>query len=346
MTPRSHLQLLPKAELHLHIEGTLEPELAFMLAERNGIKLPYASMDELRSRYDFVDLQSFLDLYYDCMTVLRTQDDFTALADAYFERAHADGVRHAELFFDPQVHRTNGVPVATVVDGLLSSLEKADRDFGITGGLIMCFLRDEPVESALEVLNEAAPIADKLLGVGLDSAEVGYPPSLFVEVFDAARDLGLRVVAHAGEEGPAEYVIEALDLAKVERVDHGIRALEDPALVRRLREQQVPLTVCPLSNVRLQAVAGISQHPLRHMLEAGLSVSINSDDPAYFGGYIADNYQAAASALGLDAIDLAAIARNSVIGSFATAERKAELVGEIEAWERLSDRVWTLQSAT
>ncbi|MEW1834897.1 adenosine deaminase [Microbacterium sp. NPDC079995] len=325
------LRTLPKAELHLHIEGTLEPELAFSLARRNGVLLPFADIDDLRARYDFTDLQSFLDLYYSCMTALRTARDFEELAVAYLERAAAEGVRHVEMFFDPQVHAANGVPVDVVIDGLLAGLRTAADHFDMTGGLIVCIVRDQPVASAEALLDEIAPRAHEILGIGLDSAEVGYPPSLFEGVFRRAAELGLHRVAHAGEEGPAAYVWEALRELEVERVDHGIRAVDDPDLIAHLAEHRVPLTVCPLSNVRLRAVPDLAAHPLRRLVEAGVVVTINSDDPSYFGGYIGDNYAAVAS-LGFDTTELAQLAENSIEASFADAARKAALIAEIRAW--------------
>ncbi|PRY68555.1 adenosine deaminase [Glaciihabitans tibetensis] len=323
---------LPKAELHLHIEGTLEPEMVFALAEKNGIALPWSSVEELRGLYSFTDLQSFLDLYYAGMAVLQTEDDFAELAGAYLRRAAEQGVRHAELFFDPQAHTTRGIAIDTVIDGLLRALATARSENGITGGLILCFLRDQPVADAMATLESVAARSADLLGVGLDSAEVGYPPSLFEAVFSRARELGLHVVAHAGEEGPPEYVWEALDLLKVERIDHGVRSLEDPLLVERLRRDRIPLTVCPLSNVRLGGVASLDDHALPAMLEAGLVVTVNSDDPAYFGGYIDDNYSAVARALDLDAEQLRAVAAFSVEASFLGADAKATLLAEIAAW--------------
>lgn len=325
------LRSLPKAELHLHIEGTLEPELAFELARRNGVTLPFASVEDLRLRYDFDDLQSFLDLYYACMAVLRTADDFRDLALAYLERAHADGVRHAELFFDPQVHAGNGVSVDAVMDGLLEGLRIAGERFGMTGGLILCFLRDLPAASAMETLESVAGRAGDLLGVGLDSAEVGHPPVLFADVFARAAELGLRLVAHAGEEGPAAYVREALDTLHVERIDHGIRAAEDDALVEELARRRVPLTVCPLSNVRLKAVPDLAAHPLRRLFDAGVVVTLNSDDPAYFGGYVAANFAAVAGE-GFTVDEQATMARNSIVASFAPDGRKAELLAKLDAW--------------
>jgi adenosine deaminase len=327
-----NVELLPKAELHLHIEGTLEPEMVFAMAQKNGVTLPYSSIDDLKSRYSFTDLQSFLDLYYACMSVLRTEDDFADLASAYLARASADGVRHAELFFDPQAHTSRGVPIDAVIDGLLRGLADAQKTTGITGGLILCFLRHLPSSEAMETLESVAHRSDDLLGVGLDSAEVGFPPHLFEDVFTRARQLGLHVVAHAGEEGPPEYVWEALKSLKVERIDHGVRSLEDPELVAHLRDRRVPLTVCPLSNVRLGGVSSIDLHRLRDMLDAGLMVTINSDDPAYFGGYIADNYRAVADALDLSNDQLRQMAALSIEASFLPADAKAPLLAEIAAW--------------
>ncbi|WP_308250171.1 adenosine deaminase [Sphaerisporangium fuscum] len=323
---------LPKAELHLHIEGTLEPELAFELADRNRVDLPFASVDDLRSRYSFENLQSFLDLYYATMAALRTEDDFADLARAYVARAAAQGVRHAEVFFDPQAHARRGVPIEAVIDGLSAGLAAAGREHGVTGGLIMCFLRDLPVEDAEATLTSALPRAGALLGVGLDSAEVGNPPGRFAGVFRRAREAGLRTVAHAGEEAPAAYIWEALDVLGVERVDHGIRAVDDPRLLERLAADRVPLTVCPLSNLRLRAVGSLAEHPLARLLEAGVVATVNSDDPAYFGGYAGDNFAAAAEALGLGLETAELLARNSVEASFVPAERAAELLAEIDAW--------------
>jgi adenosine deaminase len=323
---------LPKAELHLHIEGTLEPEMVFALAERNGIELPFASIDDLKSRYSFSDLQSFLDLYFVCSVVLRTEQDFTELAAAYLEKAQAQGVRHVELFFDPQAHLSRGVSADTVIDGLAAALRDAERDWGMTGGLILCFLRDLPVEEALEVLESVAHRASDLVGVGLDSTEIGYPPELFEGVYRRARELGLHAVAHAGEEAGPEFVSGSLDSLRVERIDHGIRSLEDAALVERLRTGAVPLTVCPLSTVALGGAASLSEHPLPRMIDAGLFVTVNSDDPAYFGGYVGDNYVAVQEAFGFDNARMAEFARNSVTASFATAERKDALLTEIADW--------------
>jgi len=322
----------PTAELHLHVEGTLEPELVFALAERNDVDLPFASVDELRAAYSFGSLQEFLDLYYACTAVLQTEQDFHDLAWAYLERAHAQGLRHVEMFFDPQAHTSRDVDVDEVVDGLTRALGEARERFGITGGLILCFLRHLPVGDAAATLESVAHRASDLVGVGLDSSEVGFPPAAFARVFERARGLGLHVVAHAGEEGPPAYVTDALDLLHVERVDHGVRSLEDDALVARLVAERVPLTVCPLSNLRLAVVSDLAEHPLPRMLEAGLLVTVNSDDPAYFGGYVGDNYQALRDVLGLDDDALALLAENSVEASFADAGRKAELVAEVRAW--------------
>lgn len=325
---------IPKAELHLHVEGTLEPELAFALAARNGVALPFADTEELRAAYAFADLQSFLDLYYRLMSVLRTERDFTELAEAYLLRAEADGVRHAEIFFDPQAHTARGVPFATVVDGLHAALVEGRARHGITTGLIMCFLRDRPAESAAATLREAEAHLDKIIGVGLDSAEVGHPAAPFAAVYARAAELGLHRVAHAGEEGPAANVREVLDVLHVERVDHGIRALEDPELVERLRAGRIPLTVCPLSNVRLRAVDHLGFHPLRRMLEAGLVATVNSDDPAYFGGYVQENYEGVAAALELTDDQLFTLARNSFEAAFLDEDTRAAYLAEVDAYSR------------
>ncbi|MFE3646842.1 adenosine deaminase [Streptomyces sp. NPDC057579] len=322
---------LPKAELHLHIEGTLEPGLAFTLAARNGVTLPYATEDDLRRAYSFADLQSFLNLYYALMEVLRTEDDFADLAHAYLARAKEQGVRHAEIFFDPQAHTARGVPIGTVVNGLSRALDAAPETYGITTRLIMCFLRDESAESALTTFEAARPYLDRITAVGLDSAEVGHPPSKFQEVFELAREAGLKCVAHAGEEGPPAYVWEALDLLGVDRVDHGVRCMEDESLVARLVADRIPLTVCPLSNVRLRVVDDLADHPLPAMLDAGLLVTVNSDDPAYFGGYADDNFTAVRDALGLDEETLRTLARNSFLASFLDEETRAAYLKELDA---------------
>ncbi|MDF6021226.1 adenosine deaminase [Streptomyces sp. JH34] len=325
---------LPKAELHLHIEGTLEPELAFALAARNGVDLPYADTEELREAYLFEDLQTFLDLYYALMAVLRTEEDFAELADAYLARAAAQGVRHAEIFFDPQAHTDRGVPIGTVIEGLGRALDRSEETHGISTQLIMCFLRDKSAESALETLEAAKPYLHRISAVGLDSAEVGHPPAKFREVYAAATALGLRKVAHAGEEGPPEYIREALDVLGVERIDHGLRCMEDPDLVDRLVSERIPLTLCPLSNVRLRAVDVLEQHPLRSMMDAGLLCTVNSDDPAYFGGYVGDTFHAVHEALGLDREQLRTLARNSFEAAFLDhdEERRARYLSEVEAY--------------
>ncbi|MBC3194659.1 adenosine deaminase [Pseudonocardia sp. C8] len=322
---------LPKAELHLHIEGTLEPETVFALARRNDVALPYASVEDLRARYEFTDLQSFLDIYYANMAVLRTREDFAELASAYLRRCPGQGVRHVEMFFDPQAHTARGVPMADVVGGLTDGIDAHAAD--VSAGLILCFLRDQPAADAEATLRAAEPYLDRIIGVGLDSAEVGHPPSKFTAVFDRARALGLKPVAHAGEEGPASYVREALDELGVLRVDHGIRSLEDDDLVARLRRDRTPLTVCPLSNVRLGCVPGIGLHPLPEMLDAGLNVSVHSDDPAYFGGYADTNYAAARDGLGLTTDQLRTLAENSFAASFLDEATKTMLALRAREWK-------------
>ena len=320
---------MPFAELHLHLEGTLEPETILRLAERNRIDLPYADVDELSAQYDFADLQSFLNLYYANMATLQTATDFAEMTDAYLARAARAGVRHAEVFLDPQAHLSRGIALEEVMDGVSTALESSLATHGVSSGLIIAMLRDHSAESAMDVLDAVVALGKPILGIGLDSAEVGHPPSKFVDVFARARAEGLHLVAHAGEEGPPAYIWEALDLLGVERVDHGIRCLEDDALVQRLVTEQMPLTVCPLSNVRLRVVDDIADHPLPAMLQRGLNVSVNSDDPAYFGGYLDDNVTAVRDALGLDEAALTTLARNSVTASFADDTRKAELLAEI-----------------
>ena len=307
---------LPKAELHLHIEGTLEPELMFELARRNRITLPHASVDALRQAYEFTDLQSFLDIYYQGAAVLQTREDFRDMTAAYFRKAASQNVRHAEIFFDPQTHTNRGVAMETVIGGIHDAQQDAERTLGVTSKLILCFLRHLDEDDAMRTLDAALPFREHLTAVGLDSSERGHPPSKFVRVFARAREAGLLAVAHAGEEGPPEYVWEALDLLHVRRIDHGVRCLEDSKLVDRLVREQVALTVCPLSNVKLRVFDRIEDHPLRRMLSLGLKVTINSDDPAYFGGYVNENYVAAAQALGLTQDELEQLARNSFEASF------------------------------
>lgn len=307
---------LPLAELHMHIEGSLEPPQIFEFAERNGIALPYKDIDELRGLYEFTDLQSFLDLYYANMAVLKTAEDFADLARAYFRRAAAGGVTHAEIFFDPQAHTARGVELEAVVEGLADASASSEREFGVTSGLIASILRDKPVLHANKLLDDLLAMKAPIIGLGLDSAEAGFPPSLFVDVFAKARAEGLHVVAHAGEEGPAEYIWEALDLLGAERIDHGVRCLEDDALVNRLVEEEIPLTVCPLSNVRLKVIENLTDHPIRQMIERGLVVTVNSDDPAYFGGYVDDNFAALTQDLGLTEREREILHDNSIKASF------------------------------
>lgn len=323
------VKLLPVAELHLHIEGTLEPELIFALAERNGIALPYSGLDELRRRYEFTDLQSFLDLYYANMAVLQTEQDFADMTRAYLERAAVAGVRHAEVMMDPQAHVSRGIPLETCVNGVASVLATSMETYGISTILIAAFLRDLPEDYALEILEALLAMGAPIGAVGLDSAEVGNPPAKFERLFARAREAGLRLTAHAGEEGPPSYIIEALDVLGVERIDHGIRCMEDPDLVERLVHARTPLTVCPLSNVRLRTVDTLADHPLPAMLAAGLNVSVNSDDPAYFGGYVDDNFAQLQAVFEFSDFDRARLAANSVHSSFASEERKAQLLDEL-----------------
>ncbi|QDT29007.1 adenosine deaminase [Gimesia panareensis] len=322
---------LPKAELHLHIEGTLEPELAFQLADKNGISLPFASVDAMRAAYDFQDLQSFLDLYYASISVVCTEEDFHELTLAYLKKAASQNVRHTEIFFDPQSHLPREIPFETMLSGITSALKRGETELGISSRLILCFLRHLSAESAQETLQLALPFRDQIIGVGLDSSELGHPPSKFVNVFEEARRHGFRVVCHAGEEGPPEYITEALDLLHAERIDHGVRCMEDPALVERLAAEQIPLTVCPLSNVRLCVFKEMSEHPLKRMLEAGLLVTVNSDDPPYFGGYVNENFTAVQQALNLSRSELIQLARNSFTASFLSEPEKQKLLAELPA---------------
>jgi len=326
------VRALPKAELHLHIEGSLEPELMFELAARNNIALPFKSVEEIRAAYAFSNLQDFLDIYYQGAGVLQTEADFRDLAMAYFRRLAADGGVHAEIFFDPQTHTDRGIPFAVVIEGLKAGMAEAERTLGVTSRLIMCFLRHLDEAAAFATLEMARPwLGTDIIGVGLDSSEVGFPPSNFARVFAAARELGLKIVAHAGEEGPPDYVYEALDVLHVDRIDHGNRALEDTALTARLVREGMTLTVCPLSNLKLCVVKDLRQHPMKKMLELGLNATINSDDPAYFGGYLLDNYLATADALGLTRDDMITLACNSFIGSFLTEDEKAARLATIPA---------------
>lgn len=323
---------LPKAELHLHIEGSLEPELMFALAQRNHVAIPFASVEEVRAAYAFSNLQDFLDIYYQGMGVLHTEQDFYDLTAAYLARAHADAVRHVEIFFDPQGHTERGIAFETVIAGITRALDDAEAAYGITSKLILCFLRHLSEADAEATLDEALPYLERIDGVGLDSSEVGHPPSKFERVFARARDLGMKIVAHAGEEGPPAYVREALDLLKVDRVDHGNRSLEDPELVARLAEAATCLTVCPLSNLKLCVVGDLADHPLRTMLDAGLVATVNSDDPSYFGGYVNANYLAVADALDLSRAELVTLARNSFTGSFLGDSDKAKHLAAIDAY--------------
>ena len=328
------LRDMPKCELHIHIEGSLEPELIFALAQRNGVALSYPSVEALREAYAFTDLQSFLDIYYAGASVLLKEEDFFDMAMAYFRKAAADNVVHAELFFDPQTHTDRGVPFKTVIDGLTRASETAQRELGVSSALILCFLRHLSEEAALATLEEALPYRDQFIGVGLDSSERGHPPEKFARVFARCHELGLHLVAHAGEEGPAEYIETALDLLKVERIDHGVRCVEKPALVERLAAEQVPLTVCPLSNIKLCVFSSMDQHNIASLLEAGLKVTVNSDDPAYFGGYMNENFDAVFNGLPqLGPRHAYQLALNSIEASFASDEAKA-------AWVEKLDRVF------
>jgi len=323
---------LPKAELHVHVEGCLEPELLFTLARRNRVRVGFRSVEELRAAYRFTDLQAFLDLYYAGAATLVTEQDFYDLTSAYLRKANADRVRHVEMFFDPQAHTARGVPFEAVITGIHGALEAGRERYGITSGLILCFLRHLSEEQAMEALSAALSFRAWLVGVGLDSSEVGHPPTKFTRVFARARAEGLHVVAHAGEEGPPDYVRQALDLLGAERIDHGVRALEDPALVERLARSQVPLTVCPLSNVKLHLFPSIEAHNLKRLLDAGLMVTINSDDPAYFGGYLADNYLAVQKAFELTREDIQRLAANAFVASFLAEEQKRALLEELRQY--------------
>jgi adenine deaminase len=329
MSPSELARAIPKAELHIHIEGSLEPELIFALAQRNRVALPYADVDALRAAYAFTDLQSFLDIYYAGASVLLHEADFYDMAWAYFERARADNVIHAELFFDPQTHTARGVPMAAVVQGLARAGRDAQDKLGISSALILCFLRHLSEEDAFATLEAALPYREHFVGVGLDSSEVGHPPSKFSRVFARCGELGLHRVAHAGEEGPPAYIWEALNDLKVERIDHGVRCLEDPALVVELVRRRVPLTVCPLSNLKLCVVNDLREHPMKRMLDAGLCAMVNSDDPAYFGGYMNANFVQTVEALALTAKDVVALANNSFEASFMDDARRQACLAQV-----------------
>ena len=328
------IQALPKVELHLHIEGTLEPEMMFSLAAKHGAKLPYASVDEIRAAYNFSNLQSFLDLYYAGCDVLRDRQDFYALAMQYFTRAHHDNVVHAELFFDPQTHTARNVPMEVIIGGLRDAAHDAHKRYGITSSLILCFLRHLSEEDAFSTLEMALPYRSEFVGVGLDSGEKGNPPSKFQRVFAKAKEHGLHLVAHAGEEGPAAYIREAIDLLHVQRIDHGVRCDEDPALVKELAAKRMPLTVCPLSNLKLCVVKDLKQHNFAKLLRAGVHVTINSDDPAYFGGYIGENYRATADALDLTAHEIIRVAENAANAAFLPEDDRLQLLAQIHKASR------------
>jgi adenosine deaminase len=322
---------MPKAELHIHIEGSLEPEMMFEIAGRNGITLRYSSVEEARKAYDFTDLQSFLDLYYEGMRVLLYERDFFELTLAYLEKSASQGVRHAEIFFDPQAHTDRGVAFETAITGIHRALLEGERRLGVSCHLILCFLRHLSADQAMQILHEALPYKEWIVGVGLDSSEVGHPPEDFKAVFEEAARQGFLRVAHAGEEGPPEYIWQALDDLGAVRIDHGVRCMEDPKLVERLKEEQVPLTVCPLSNVRLRCFPSMEEHPLKRMLKGGLCVTVNSDDPAYFGGYVADNFLAVRDGLGFTRTDCRKVAENSFKASFLGEGHKRRLLAELDA---------------
>lgn len=332
-TPHAAVALarrIPKAELHIHIEGSLEPELIFALAQRNGVALAYPSVEALRAAYAFTDLQSFLDIYYAGASVLLHEADFFDMAMAYFERAHADHVIHAELFFDPQTHTARGVPMAAVIGGLKRACDEARARWSLTSHLILCFLRHLSEADAQATLDAAMPFREHFIGVGLDSSEVGHPPEKFARVFARCRALGLCIVAHAGEEGPPDYIWQALDVLQAERIDHGVRSLEDPALVARLAAQRVPLTVCPLSNLKLCVVKDLADHPMKRLLDAGLCATVNSDDPAYFGGYMNENFVQTVQVLKLSEADVVQLARNSFEASFVCDEHRQAMLQKLE----------------
>jgi len=329
---QEYIRGLPKAELHVHIEGTLEPELAFALARKHEIALSHSSVEDLRRAYQFSDLQSFLDIYYAGAAVLRDEEDFFALTAAYLRKVHEQGVVHVEIFFDPQTHTARGVPFAAVIGGIHRALLAAERDCGISFRLILCFLRHLSAAEAMRTLEEALPFKHLIAAVGLDSSETGHPPSKFAAVFDRARGAGLLTVAHAGEEGPPAYIREALDILKVTRIDHGVRCAEDSALVARLARERMPLTVCPLSNIKLKVFERIEQHNLKRLLDRGLCVTVNSDDPAYFGGYVLENYLAVQQGLDLCGADLAQLARNSFEASFLAPEDKRRWMAAVDVY--------------
>ena len=333
MSLDAYISGLPKAELHLHIEGSLEPELMFELARRNKVSIPFDSVEAVRAAYDFSNLQDFLDIYYAGANVLLTEEDFHDLALAYFRRAAADNVRHAEIFFDPQTHTDRGIPFGVVAEGLLAGMKRAECELGVSSKLILCFLRHLDEHAAFDVLHQAEPWLDRIEGVGLDSSEVGHPPSKFQRGFERAGQMGLKRVAHAGEEGPPEYVREALDLLRIDRMDHGNRSMEDEALIQRLAASRMTLTVCPLSNLKLCVVKDLKDHPVPEMLRRGLHVTLNSDDPAYFGGYVNDNYRRLTEAVGLTREQVTQLARNSFEGSFLPSGEVDQHLAAIDAYQ-------------
>ena len=326
------LTQLPKAELHIHIEGSLEPELMFKIAQRNGISLPYSSIDEIKAAYQFENLQSFLDIYYASANVLRTAEDFYDLTWCYLEKIATQNVRHTEIFFDPQTHTDRGIEFATVIKGIDQALQDGKSQLGISSHLILCFLRHLSAESAMKTLEQAIAYKDKIIAVGLDSSELGHPPSKFQAVFDRARDEGFLAVAHAGEEGPANYIWEAINLLKVSRIDHGVRCIEDETLVEFLAKNRIPLTVCPLSNLKLCVFKTMQEHTLKQLLNRGLCITINSDDPAYFGGYMTENFQASQEGLALTKFELYQLAKNSFEASFLSPTEKGKFYQELEAF--------------
>ena len=329
---KTFIENLPKAELHLHIEGTFEPELMFEIAQRNGIKLPYDDVDALRKAYDFSELQDFLDIYYQGMNVLQKEQDFYDLTWAYLERIHAQNVLHTEIFFDPQGHTSRGVAFETALEGIYKALQDGQQKLGISYGVIMCFLRHLDADDAMATLEQALPHKDKIIGVGLDSSELGHPPEKFTAVFERAKAEGFYIVAHAGEEGPPEYVYQALDLLKVDRIDHGNRALEDEALTQRIAKEGLALTVCPLSNLKLCVVDELKNHPMRQMLKAGLKATVNSDDPAYFGGYMNENFLQLTEALNLSKDEVVTLARNGFEAAFIPESQKQVLINKLQAY--------------
>ena len=331
------LRSMPKAELHMHIEGSLEPEMIFAMGQRNGVQLPFASVEALRAAYDFTNLQSFLDIYHAGTMVLRTEQDFYDMTDAYLARAHADHVLHTEIFFDTQTHTAHGLDAATVVKGLHRACMDAQAKYGMTASLIMCFLRHLSEEEAFEALEQVLPMRDRILGIGLASSEVGHPPEKFSRVYARCRELGFRLVAHAGEEGPPAYIWSALDVLKVERIDHGVQAMRDPALMRRLVQERIPLTVCPLSNLKLCVFPSLAQHNLGTLLEAGIVATVNSDDPAYFGGYMNQNFTETFAALGLGPQHAWQLAKNSFDAAFIDAPLRQRYLERLqESFERVA----------